>query len=147
MTARAHDNATASRSAASPARTTPAPGLHASPTHPVTLTALGNLAVQDLYRSGAISAKLQVGSPNDPAESAADRTAQQALQGTQPCSCTAGDASPCTACRQQSATTIRRKSKDAAKRAAAKCPRCASARGGRCPRASAAFSSRAWALI
>lgn len=41
---------------------------------------MGNQAVQDLFQSGAIQAKLTIGQPNDILEQEADRIAQQVMQ-------------------------------------------------------------------
>ena len=40
---------------------------------------VGNLAVQQLFRAGAIKAKLAISQPNDPDEQEADRIADQAM--------------------------------------------------------------------
>ena len=55
---------------------TPVTGL---PT-PTPQQAAGNLAVQRLFRAGAIQAKLSISQPNDPDEQEADRIADQVLR-------------------------------------------------------------------
>jgi len=47
----------------------------------------GNLTLRSLHASGALRAKLRVGSPNDPAEHEADRMASAALRGGPPIKC------------------------------------------------------------
>jgi len=44
------------------------------------LGSLGNLALQRLFQSGAIQAKLQIGQPGDPFEQEADRVADQVIR-------------------------------------------------------------------
>ena len=70
---------------------------------PTTQQAAGNLAVQRLFRSGAIQAKLAISQPGDPDEQEADRIAEQVMRmpepgGAVPCgACAAGD-QPCPKC-------------------------------------------------
>lgn len=52
----------------------------------------GNMALQEFLRSGAIRPQLTIGSPDDPAETEADRMAQQA---TAPCACGGGGCAGC----------------------------------------------------
>lgn len=54
---------------------------------------VSNLALQQALRTGALRAKLTVGSPDDPAEAEADRVAEQITQGG-PCAC-GGTCSQC----------------------------------------------------
>jgi len=72
-----------------------------------------NDALQTLYRSGAIRARLRVGSSDDPAERDADRMADAALRGgavaPRTCGCAAGSGG-CPSCRGNG-TTVRRKEK------------------------------------
>jgi uncharacterized protein DUF4157 len=73
--------------------------------HPVP----ANLALQSLYATGGVRAKLVVGGADDPAEAEADRIAHAALGGGAGCTC--GPTGPaCATCRQ--AATVRRKAKD-----------------------------------
>jgi hypothetical protein len=69
-----------------------------------------NLALQSLHASGAIRAKLLVGSAGDPAEAEADRMAMSALQGGSGCTCAPGRPA-CASCRQNA--TVRRKTRGA----------------------------------
>jgi hypothetical protein len=57
-----------------------------------------NLALQSLYRSGALRAKLVVGGTDDPAEVEADRIADQVMRGGPVCAGTCGP-TPCPVCR------------------------------------------------
>src|SRR3954470_6542687 len=44
----------------------------------------GNLAVQQLFRAGAIQAKLEISQPGDPDEEEADRVADRVMRMTEP---------------------------------------------------------------
>ncbi len=51
-------------------------------------SAAGNLAVQRMFRSGMLQAKLAVGNPNDPLEHEADQVAEQVVHAkAEPCHC------------------------------------------------------------
>src|SRR5438876_4084453 len=51
-------------------------------------SAAGNLAVQRMFRSGMLQPKLAVGSPHDPLENEADRSAEQIVHAkAEPCHC------------------------------------------------------------
>ncbi|UIF91188.1 DUF4157 domain-containing protein [Cupriavidus necator] len=68
-----------------------------------------NLALQALYASGELRARLTVGAADDPLEAQADRMADAALAGTPAgCTCNAGEP-PCPACQAGAAAGIRRK--------------------------------------
>lgn len=87
--------------AASPAR---APGRGA----PAAIPGVGNQILQQYLRGGAIRAKLAVGSADDPAETEADRIAQQITSPVAaPCAC----GGTCASCRG-GAAVIRRKETD-----------------------------------
>jgi hypothetical protein len=82
---------------------------------PTAQQAAGNLAVQRLFRSGAIQAKLAISQPGDPDELEADRVADQVMRmpepsGAVPCAaCAAGD-QPCPKC--SGTSRIQRKGSD-----------------------------------
>ncbi len=74
-----------------------APSSHAPASNgcssPTAQQAAGNLAVQRLFRSGAIQAKLAISQPGDPDELEADQIADQVMRMPEP-----GSAVPCAAC-------------------------------------------------
>lgn len=76
--------------------------------------AAGNLAVQNLLRSGAIQAKLSISQPGDPDEEEADRVAERIMRMPEPesaasCSACSAGGDPCPKCAEQSANQIHRK--------------------------------------
>ena len=93
----------------------------------------GNQALQAHLRSGAIRAKLEIGSTSDPAESDADQLADGVMRGAAPCSC----GGTCDSCGD--ASKIRRKASGEAASGAARADALAGRMGRGLDRATAAF--------
>ncbi|HTS30928.1 MAG TPA: DUF4157 domain-containing protein [Bryobacteraceae bacterium] len=88
-----------------PGRTPPQP----APAHPMLdLNAqVGNRAIQQLLRSGAIQAKLAISHPDDPDEREADLVAGEVMRSpAQHCACEGSD-EPCEECRQKAISVQR----------------------------------------
>ena len=81
---------------------------------PETPQALGNQAVQQLFRSGAVQAKLAISQPGDVYEEEAHRVADQVMRVPQPnlhrlCAGCQTDGTPCPKCEAEKATVAQRK--------------------------------------
>jgi len=97
-------NASLARAEKQPARA--APGGRAAATRAEAATPdIGNLAIQSLFRAGAVHAKLTIGRPDDPLEEEADKVADQVMRkpasdaGAGSCTCAPGG-EMCESCRR-----------------------------------------------
>lgn len=106
--------------AAKPAAQTRQPGIPASPLSTYEQIfqlqrTVGNHAVQRMYYSGLLQAKLRIGQPNDVYEQEADRVAERVMRMPEPgiqrtCAPCASGGPPCPKCSEEEKLNIRRKS-------------------------------------